>query len=328
MKNSIIMNLDPEWANTFGAGLHAARLNPSNNQNIGKNLFSVDLLSIKNGEIEDDLEQQITLKAGKKAFKSEDFSYKNDSKTPKNLAVLNIRGVLDYSYSEWLEFFGGSSYEQITKAFKSLVADPSIATIILRVQSPGGNAMGSSELSELIYNARDKKRIIGFADPYAFSAGYQIITAASEVYSIPSGMVGSVGSYVQHADYSQMLEKDGVKVTFIFAGEKKVAGNSYEPLSESAKADLQAEVDEFYSMFVADLARNRGESEESVKANFGKGSRVMTKKGLSVNMLDGIINFDELLKSEVQALTNESSKIRNSAFFENSKRFIELENLK
>ena len=55
-----------------------------------------------------------------------------------------------------------------------------------------------------------------------------------------------------------MDEQIGVKYTYIAAGDKKTEGNPHEPLSKAARADIQAEVDREYGIFVATVARNRG----------------------------------------------------------------------
>jgi hypothetical protein len=70
----------------------------------------------------------------------------------------------------------------------------------------------------------------------------------------PSAELGSIGVYAAHQDRSAMQEKLGVKTTLISAGKYKVEGNPFEPLSEEARQALQAEVDGFYEMFVADVA--------------------------------------------------------------------------
>jgi signal peptide peptidase SppA len=262
----------------------------------------------------------------------EDFTGQSITKKAKNIAIINVRGVLDYSSSIFHYYFGGSSYEDINLIFNKLLADSSVETIIFNWQSPGGSALGASELSEKIYNARNQKRIISFADPYAFSAAYQIGSAASEFYTVPSGMVGSVGSYAQHVEYSQMLKQDGIAVTYIYAGAKKVDGNASEPLSKQAKADIQEEVNELYAMFVNDLARNFSVDPEYVKKNFGQGGRVLAKTALSVGMISGITSLENLLANEAQKIDQVSScSMSNQAEkhrFNNAKRFLELESLK
>jgi signal peptide peptidase SppA len=249
--------------------------------------------------------------------------------TPKKIAggvgVINIRGPLSYGASFWTELFDLPDYETIGGLLDSAIADDGINSIVLRIQSPGGTAFGASELGEKIFSARQQKKIIAIADPYAFSAAYQIGSAASEFYTVKSGMVGSVGAYVMHVDYSEALKNDGVKVSFVSAGEKKVDGNEFEPLSDSAKADIQAEVDRFYRVFVSDVARNRGISDAEVLENFGKGGRVMSTEALQNRMIDGISSFEALVARELSAIYEASEMARSRAFVERERLLLSLE---
>jgi signal peptide peptidase SppA len=262
---------------------------------------------------------------GERKIEKQPLALDNQSATPRRgIAVMNIRGPLIYS-SSWLEDYGFISYETIASALEAALSNPSVATIIMRFESPGGTALGATELSRMIYDARERKRILAIADPYMFSAAYEIGSAASEVYMVESGMVGSVGAYSMHFDYSAMLEKDGVKVSIIKAGEKKAEGNPFEPLSDSAKKDMQEEVNSFYNLFVSDVARNRNVSEEYVKENFGKGGRVLAKDALSAGMVDGIITYKALLGREIEGLKQELEGAQNRDFVERNKLLMELE---
>lgn len=258
----------------------------------------------------------------------------NKKENKKGVGIINIKGVIDYSSSIWQMIFGGSSIEQIKELITEFANSNDVSSIILRIQSPGGVAIGSSELSELIYNLRSQKNIIAFADPYAFSAAYQIGSAANKFYTIKTGQVGSIGTYTIHTDYSEAIKNDGVKVTFIYAGDKKIDGNPYQPLSDSAKADIQGEVDELYNIFVADVARNRATTVDNVLANYGQGMKFLASGALSRGLIDGITNFDELVSVELSALVNNGLQAKNEAlakqkqYIENNKRFLEMEFLK
>jgi ClpP class serine protease len=69
-----------------------------------------------------------------------------------------------------------------------------------------------------------------------------------------------------HIDYSDMMAADGIKVTWVFAGAEKVDGNSYERLSNRARASIQRDVDYHYGLFVDAVARNRDLSDDEVRA--------------------------------------------------------------
>jgi len=221
-----------------------------------------------------------------------------------SVGVLEIKGTLLYSAPEWLEAFGYTSYQAISRRFDALMADSRVKTIVLRVQSPGGSTFGVSELAQKIFSARGSKKIVAYADPYAFSAAYWLASSASILYTTLSGMVGSVGAYTMHADYSKAMEAEGIKITFIKAGEKKVDGNEYEPLSKRAQTDLQGQVDKFYNLFVGDVARNRGVSVEVVESTYGQGGTLLASEALAAGMIDGIYSFDQVVNMELTAIAD------------------------
>lgn len=225
-----------------------------------------------------------------------------DKNVKSEIGIINISGPMLYSEEWWHEYFGVTSHGAVGRALDELLSDSSVKTIILRVQSPGGTSFGCEELSQKIFDARSKKRVIAFADPYAFSAAYWVGSAASEFYCMPSGMVGSIGSYSMHVDLSEYYSKQGVKITHIKAGEKKIDANEYEPLSARAKKDIQIVVDRFYDSFVSDVAKNRSVSIEQVKENFGQGGVVLAEDALNKGMIDGIKTFEDFVSVEIQSL--------------------------
>jgi ClpP class serine protease len=66
-----------------------------------------------------------------------------------------------------------------------------------------------------------------------------------------TGEVGSIGVVAVHIDESGADEKAGLAWTFVFAGECKIDGNAHEPLSDRARATIQADVDRLYGELCA-----------------------------------------------------------------------------
>jgi signal peptide peptidase SppA len=173
------------------------------------------------------------------------------------VAVVPVQGTLLKKESFLSSWSGASSYEQIQRQVARAVDDASVRAILLDVDSPGGETSGCFELADYIYSIRGVKPVYAAANDIALSAAYAIASSASRVFVTRTGAVGSIGVYALHVDQSAFDKDLGAKYTFIFAGEKKVDGNPHEPLSESAKGDIQAEVDREYGIFVETVARNR-----------------------------------------------------------------------
>lgn len=216
-------------------------------------------------------------------------------KGPGAVAVIPIHGVISQRMNLMSQISGGTSIEKLQTNFRQALADPNVKAILFDVDSPGGAVDGVPEMSAEIIASRKQKRTVAVANTMAASAAYWLASAASELYVTPSGSVGSVGVYAAHEDLSAAAEADGVKVTLVSAGKYKVDGNPYEPLSESARNDLQAKVDEFYGMFVKSVAKGRGASQEAVREGFGQGRMVLAADAVGAGMADGVATLDEAL---------------------------------
>ncbi len=104
---------------------------------------------------------------------------------------------------------GGTSTEGIKQAFNAAVADPGIGSIVLQIDSPGGQTAGLEELATAIQDAREVKPIVAVADSMMASAAYRIGAAATEVFATPSSTIGSIGTMMIHLDRSEEMGEGG-----------------------------------------------------------------------------------------------------------------------
>jgi ClpP class serine protease len=98
--------------------------------------------------------------------------------------------------------------------------------------------------------------------------------------------------------------------TIISAGKFKGEGNEFAPLSDEARAAIQADVDTFYSMFVDAVAKGRGVSTKEVRAGFGEGRMATARAAVSLGMADKIATLDETLASMMRVRGRSGSRAR------------------
>ena len=158
-----------------------------------------------------------------------------------------------------------TGYEYILEAVKRGVEDEDVAAIHLDVNAPGGTVAGCFDCVDSIFAMRGTKPITAYANESAYSAAYAIASAADDIVVARTGGVGSIGVMAAHMEVSKGLEQRGVTVTLIYAGDKKADGHSAIPLSDRAKADMQARADALHDIFVSTVARNRGLDEQAVR---------------------------------------------------------------
>ena len=238
--------MEPAFA---GEWISDARM-PAEGQGLGARLQN--LLRSSTGRLDADRQFKFT---ASESFGRSDMALAN-SRIPiiDQIAVISIDMPLMES-SWW-----GCSYQMLHAGISEALADDRVKGIFLDVSSPGG--VCSSGLTDIVSllaaNKSDPagKPVHVFAE-MACSAAYWISSQADRITASQMSIIGSIGAVMVHMDESEALGKWGVKVTPIQFGEEKTAGAWFQPLSETARADLQAQVDQIGRDFVRDVVAGR-----------------------------------------------------------------------
>ena len=204
----------------------------------------------------------LTLRLAGGAFKPVDVGTHlclRSSIAAEKIAIVSVVGTLVGRSSYLAAASGLVSYDDIAQAIAGAMDDPTVQGVILDVDSPGGEVGGLFDLVEQIRAIRSAatKPLWAVANENALSAAYAIASAADRLYVTRTGEVGSIGVVAVHVDETGADAKAGLAWTFVFAGERKVDGNTHQPLSERARATIQADVDQLYSEFCTLVAANR-----------------------------------------------------------------------
>ena len=202
------------------------------------------------------------------------------------VAVIPVHGTLVQKSGYLRPASGMTGYDGIRQAFAGAMNDDAVEAIVFDIDSPGGEVGGNFDLADDIYAARGIKPMRAVLTEDAFSAAYLIASAVDPGgISVPrTGGTGSIGTLWLHMDWSRAIDEDGLKVTPIHYGAKKVDGYPQFELSESALADGQAEINIIGELFVDTVARNRGIAASAVKAT--QAGTYMGAAGISVGLAD------------------------------------------
>ncbi|WP_250483295.1 S49 family peptidase [Caballeronia sp. GaOx3] len=179
-----------------------------------------------------------------------------------------------------------TSYEGLRLSLNQAIADPAVEHIILDVDSNGGSATGAFELANDIREAAKLKPITAIVNFSAFSGGYLIAAAASNVIVSQTSGVGSIGVIAKHLDVSKRDEQQGIKVTSVFAGDRKNDLTPHEPLSEQSLERLTSIVQTNYAQFVDAIAQFRGLTTQAVKDT--QAGLFFGKEGLEAGLADSV----------------------------------------
>ena len=174
-------------------------------------------------------------------------------------AILDIRGAM---MSKEIQAVCGSSptsYQAIIHEMGRVHAMDGVKNIVARFDTGGGVVSQMVDAADYIFNLRGQgKKLYAMVDDHAYSAGYGLASSFDEIWVTRTGGVGSVGVVMRKEDRSEANEMNGIKVEYLYAGDKKIFGNSDNPLSAQAHKELMAEIGMHYEMFTTLVARNLG----------------------------------------------------------------------
>lgn len=183
----------------------------------------------------------------------------------RNVAVLEVDGTLVNKNGALGPDCGMTGYDGLRTQMMAALSDNDVKAIALYIESPGGEVAGCFDLAEFVREARAVKPVWGIVDGMAASAAYALASSCTRITCSSVGLLGSIGVIVAHADYSKMLEKEGIDVSLIYAGKHKADGNPFQPLPEAVRGTIQAEIDAIWTQFADLVAAGRGVSAASVK---------------------------------------------------------------
>ena len=226
------------------------------------------------------------------------------------IAVIEISGVLIHRGSWIGQSSGQTSYEGITAQIKAAASDPAVRGIALEIDSFGGEVAGVFDLADQIRALRRNKPVWAFVAEHAFSAGYALASQADRVLLPRTGAVGSIGVVVMHADLSEQLDQDGVRVTLIHSGTHKVDGNPYEPLPENVRDDIQREIDVLRFLFAETVAAGRSGRLTQDAALATEAATYRGTEAVNAGLADDVIDLARGFARFRESISNPSSTAR------------------
>ena len=236
-------------------------------------------------------------------------------------AIIPIQGVIAKKMNLFIQISGGVSTQLVGRDIKEALADDSIKSILLDIDSPGGTVDGTQELADIVFAGRDIKPIVTYSDGMIASGAEWIGSASHKTYISGDTIdVGSIGVVANHVDYSEYEKQIGVKTTEIYAGKYKRIDSYYKPLTKEGKQYIQDQVDYLYSIFVDQVAKHRGVSSEIVLKNMADGRIFIGKQAITAGLVDGVSTLDRLIYTILPVMQAEKEEAKELSNLNNSLR--------
>lgn len=187
--------------------------------------------------------------------------------------------------------------ESTARLIRDARQDKDIKAVVLRVDSPGGSVLASEQIyRELVALRAAGKPVVVSMSGYAASGGYYISAPADEIWASPATITGSIGIFAIIPTVDKTLGKVGVSVdgvgTTALSGQLRID----RPLSEGARAVLQAVTTHGYDEFLARVSSGRKKTREEVDA-IAQGRVWAGGDARRVGLIDQLGSFNDAVKA-------------------------------
>ncbi|HEY9112815.1 MAG TPA: signal peptide peptidase SppA [Rhodanobacteraceae bacterium] len=159
---------------------------------------------------------------------------------------------------------GGESTAALIRAAR---ADRDVRAIVLRVDSPGGEAFAAEQIRrEVVLAEKAGKPVAVSMGDLAASGGYWISMNADRIFAEPDTITGSIGIFGLYFTASEGLAKLGINTAG--QGTTPLAGaiDPRRPLDPALGTMIQSTIDRGYRQFVGNVADARGKSYAEIDA--------------------------------------------------------------
>lgn len=175
------------------------------------------------------------------------------------VAMIHVNDVLAQGTTPIDRMLGMTDYEQIKSELNQAAENPAVRAAVLKVNSPGGSAIGATEAAQSVRDFRQHKPIVSHLGDYGASAAYYLASASSAIISQQSGTHGSVGTIIRFTEYSKMAEKEGVTAHIITpkSADLKATANSMRAPTEAELSYLQEHVESINAEFTGWVQKHR-----------------------------------------------------------------------
>jgi protease IV len=202
------------------------------------------------------------------------------------------------------ESFTGTGF---IKLLKQVENDSSIQGVIMRIDSPGGDAIASDNILHEVKNLSKKKPLVISMGDVAASGGYYVAVTGDPIIAYPNTLTGSIGVIFERFSLRGLYDKIGVDKQLLSRGRYADIDSDYVPLSDADRQKLTGQIDAFYRAFVSRVAEGRKKPFDQIEplAQGRVWLGAQAKENGLVDRLGGLDRAVEVLKQQAHMSTSE-----------------------
>ena len=227
------------------------------------------------------------------------------------IAVLYAVGNIMAGRSEQDPFSGARilGSESFNKTLRSIRENDDVKAVILRVNSPGGDAFASDLMwREVNLLSKEKPLVVSMSD-VAASGGYYIAMANAPVLAYPGTTTGSIGVFFGKMNLRGLYDKLGITKEIVTRGRFAAIDTDYRSLTPEEREKLREQIEGFYHTFVAKVAESRKREWDEID-DVAQGRVWMGSQAYEQGLVDELGGFDRAIELAQEAAELEEGEFR------------------
>ena len=243
----------------------------------------------------------------------------NRAQTPKEntskdkIAIIYAQGEIGNGEGDLNIIGEGSMRRSLQEARKN----ENIKAIVLRIDSPGGNALTSDLIWREIELTKKVKPVVVSMGNYAASGGYYLACNADKIFAEANTITGSIGVFGTLPNFSKLIDRVGIHVEQVNTHENAAEYSVFKPIDEKFRIVTQESVERIYNTFLNRVAEGRKMTFAQVDA-IAQGRVWSGSEAMKVGLVDEIGGMDAALKEAAKLAKINTYKTQNFPQYEKS----------
>lgn len=203
--------------------------------------------------------------------------------TKSHTALVELEGVIAAGEK--------ASADNVVTGLRDAFEDKHTKAVVLRINSPGGSPVQSSDIHKEILRLREKYPDIplyAVVSDICASGGYFVASAADKIYVNESSVIGSIGVLINGFGFVDTIHELGIERRLMTAGEHKGILDPFTPLSEFDKAHVAGLLEDLHANFIDAVKTGRGDRLKGDDATLFSGLFWDGNDGIQLGLADAI----------------------------------------
>lgn len=201
--------------------------------------------------------------------------------------------------------------ESLSETIKKVRLDDKIKAIVLRINSPGGDALASEIIWREVELAKKTKPVIVSMGDLAASGGYYIACGADSIIADPTTLTGSIGVFGLLFNVEKLLsEKIGITFDRVNTNKYSDLGSMTRKMKTEEQAFIQKSVEDVYATFIKHVADGRGMTVEKVD-EIGQGRIWSGINAIEIGLVDKLGGLDMAIEIAAEKAKLERYRLDN-----------------